>query len=136
MAAGNSTTALRYSAFNAILYVALIVILVPQLGVLAPALSLIAIYTMTGVLFIRVTKKMLSLSGLDWVGHSILFPGIAAAAIATVARLVTPAGLGPAVGVLWLAVVTLVAIGAALVASPRARRSLLELDVRFGGRKD
>ena len=72
LAAGNSTTALRFTAFNAVLYIPLIVIVTPQIGVLAPAMSLFAIYAVTIVLFTRITNRMLGLTGRDWAGRSIL----------------------------------------------------------------
>ena len=130
LAAGNSLTGLRFAAVNAILYIALIVIATPRIGVLGPAVSLFAIYAVTGVLFVHVTDRMLGLGVARWAGHSILRPGIAAAGVATLAGLATPGGLGLAAGAAWLAIVTLASMAAAFAVSPNARGAL----AGFGGR--
>lgn len=124
LAAGDSVTALRFTIVNSALYIALIVILTPRIAVLGPAVSLLAIYAVTFGLFARVTSRMIDVRLTRWVRHSILGPGMAAAVIALLARVVTPGGLGLFAGVAWLAVVTLAALGAALAVSPGARNLL------------
>lgn len=124
LAAGDSTTALRFTVVNSILYIVLIVALTPRIGVLGPAVSLLAIYTVTFVLFAGVTSRMIDLRLQQWVSHSILGPGMAAAAIVLLARVVTPADLGLFAGGVWLGAVTLAAFSVALAASPGARALL------------
>lgn len=125
LAAGNSMTALRFAAFNSITYVALVILLTPRLGVVAPAGSLLAIYAVTIVFFTRVTQRILDLPARDWVGLAVLRPGLAAVAIVVVAWLVFPADAGPIGGIGLLALAAVAGSGAALAVSPAARRLLV-----------
>ncbi len=121
LAAGNSATALRFAIVNAIVYIALILIATPRIGVLGPAVSLFSIYAVTFVLFAGITVRMLGLGVAGWIGHSILRPGLPVVAAVVLARLVTPGGLGLAVGAAWLVAVTLAGLAAALALAPGAR---------------
>ena len=130
LAAGNSLTALRFTAVNAVLYIVLIVIATPRIGLLGPAISLFAIYAVTSVLFVRITNRMLGLGYASWAGHSVLRPGVAAAGVAVLAWLVTPGGLGIVFGAAWLVIVALASMAAALAVSPGARGALTEFSKR------
>ena len=125
LAAGNSVTALRFTALNAVVYVALVIAVTPHLGVVAPAGSLLAIYLVTIVFFTRVTQRILQLPTRDWAGRAILRPGLAALAVAAAARVAMPEDPGPIVAIALLALVTIAGSGAALAASPAARKVLL-----------
>jgi len=131
LAAGNSATALRFAIVNAIIYVALILIATPRIGVLGPAVSLLSIYAVTFVLFAGVTVRMLGLGVAGWIGNSILRPGLPVVAAVVLVRLVTPGGLGLAAGVAWLVAVSLAGLAAALAFSPRARGVLGAYGSRF-----
>lgn len=131
LAAGNSTTALRFAAVNSALYIALIVITTKSIGVLGPAISLFTIHAVTFFLFARLTGRMLGLGMAFWAGHSILRPGLAAIATVVLAKLVTPGGLGLSVGAAWLVAVMLAGLTAALVVSPGARRALRTFGRQF-----
>ena len=124
LAAGNAITALRFAAINAVAYVALVVIATPRVGVVAPAASLLAIYAITIFFFTRVSHRMLDLSGSDWIGPAVLRPGLAAVAVAVLARLLLPPGIGTVPGIAWLVLATVAGSGAALAAAPGARGAI------------
>lgn len=130
LAAGNSITALRFAAANAVIYIASILITTPRIGIIAPAISLLTIYAVTMLLFSRVSHRMLGLAGRDWFAHSILPQGFAAVAVAIVARVVTPDNLGLIGGTVWLALVLLAASAAAYMMSSEARKVVADFRAR------
>lgn len=126
LAAGNSVTALRFTFINAIIYVGLILILTPRLGILGPATSLFAIQTVTLFLFARVSGNIVDLGLADWLGNSVIRPGLSCALAIGIAWLVVPGGLGLVGGAITLVVVSLVGFAAALALSPGARAAIAE----------
>lgn len=121
LAAGNAITALMFAALNAVAYVALVVLVTPRIGVVAPAISLFAIYLLTIPFFTRVSHRMLDLPVRDWVIPAVVRPGSAAVAVAALAWLLMPSGIGAAAGIVWLVVATILGSGAALAMTPGAR---------------
>ena len=129
LAAGNSVTAMWFSAINAVVYVVFILIATPTYGIVAPAIVLFVIQSVTIFLFTRISHRMLGLSGGVWLLNSVLRPGAAAAVVIIPAWMITSAGIGAIPGVIWLSVIAMAAVASALGVSPGARKILAN---RFG----
>lgn len=134
LAAGDSLTALRFSAAGAVAYVALLVFATPPLGVIAPGLSLFTINVVTSFFFVRVSHRLLNLPVRLSVGRLLLRPAVAAAVVVGIVWLVLPGVSGFVTVIAAMVCATLAASAMALAVSPEARAVLARFAA--GGRGD
>ena len=121
IAGGDTLTAFRVTTLAALAYLILIVFSTSRFGIIAPAFVLLAIQSLAILFFTSVTHRMIELSGVEWLTHSLARPGFAAVVVIAVAWAVTPGGIGNIAGMFWLTLVVLLGATAALLVSPSAR---------------
>jgi O-antigen/teichoic acid export membrane protein len=126
LAAGNSATALRFNALNALVYVILVVVLAPRLAALAPALALLGVYGVSIIFFLRTTHQILHVSTRQWLYSGMLGSALVSVGVALAASWSLPPGIGPLRGSGALVLTILVGSCAAVSIAPEARRTMLD----------
>lgn len=132
LAAGDSVTALRFTAAGGLAYLAMMLLVIERMGILAPALSLLVVQGVSFVFFTRVTHRLLGIPAGRWMLRAMLRPALGAAPAIVAGAVLLPPGIGLGAGAAWVAGTAIAGCAGALAVSPDARRAIARSRGRAG----